>query len=460
MATDLRSFLDHVSRTAPELFVRVDREVDPRWELSAVQKRLESEGRLPIIVFERVAGHDMPVVVNLFASKKHLALALGIEPDEVIERFSDAEVHRIPPVDVTDGPVKEVILDGEAADLRTLPLVTHCELDAGAYLSSGVTLVRDPETRALNAGIYRHLYLSPRRMTINMAPLCHASEVARRAEARGEPVDAAIVIGHHPAMGMASQQRGKLGEFELETMGGLLGEAVEVLPAETVDVLVPAHSEIVIEGRIRTDAWEDDGPFGDYWLYYAPPKPARVFDVTAITHRRKPLFHDIFNVGPEHLVLFSLGMEGVVFSQLKQLIPQLVAINVPVSGSGNLVYVQISKDMEGIGVNAALAALGAYRFKCAIVVDEDIDINDDQRVMWAVMTRTQADRSFFTVPGSYVSRVDPTGYPAWHTGSDGPPLLTTRLGIDATKPLDPDFPAVAEPPAELWKGLSLKDYLP
>lgn len=460
MAKDLREFLRAVETRAPELLVRVRREVDPKWELSAVQKKLQAGGELPVLVFDRVAGHTMPVVSNLFASKRHLALALDIEPEQVIERFDDAQKNRIPPEEVTSGPVKDVVLTGEQADLSALPLVTHCEKDAGPYLTSGMTIVRDPETRALNAGIYRHLYLSPKTLTMNMAPLCHAAEVADKAEKKGVVVDAAIVIGHHPAMGMASQQRGALGEFELETMGGLLGEAVDVVPAETVDVLVPADAEIVIEGHIKTDVWEDDGPFGDYWLYYAPSKPARVFEVTAITHRKDPLFHDIFPVGPEHLVLFSLGMEGVLFAQLKQLVPQVVAINVPVSGSGNLVYVQIRKDMEGLGVNTALAALGAYRFKCAIVVDEDVDIYDDKNVMWAVMTRTQADRSYFTVPGSYISRVDPTGYPAWQTSGTGPPLLSTRLGIDATKPLDPNFPEVAEPPGDLWRGLDLKDYLP
>ena len=217
--------------------------------------------------------------------------------------------------------------------------------------------------------------------------------------------------------------------------------------------------EVVIEGRIRTDAWEDDGPFGDYWLYYAPAKKARVFEVTAITRRHDAIFHDIFNVGPEHLVLFSLGMEGVVLSQLQALVPQVRAINVPVSGSGNLVYVQIRKDVEGLGVNAALAALGAYRFKCAVVVDEDVDIYDDAKVLWAIMTRTQADRSFFTVPGSYISRVDPTGYAPWQLAGKGDRLLSTRLGIDATKPLDPSFPEVAEPPRRMWTELDLKQYL-
>jgi 2,5-furandicarboxylate decarboxylase 1 len=448
-----------VEERTPELFLRIKKEISPRWELSSVQKRLEAEDRLPIVVFEKVQGHDMPVVTNVFASKRHLALALETSPREVVARFADAQKNRIKPKLVKSGPVKDVILTGDKADLRTLPIVTHCEKDAGPYISSGVTIIRDSVSGCLNAGIYRNLYLSPKTVTMNMAPLCHASQVAAQAEARKQHVDAAIVIGHHPAMGMASQQRGRLSEFELETMGGLLGEPVDVVPCETVDVLVPADAEIVIEGRIRTDSWEDDGPFGDYWLYYAPPKKARVFEVTAITRRRDAIYHDIFNVGPEHLVLFSLGMEGVVLSQLQQLVPQVTAIHVPVSGSGNLVYVQIRKDFEGLGINTALAALGAYRFKCAVVVDEDIDIYDDRKVLWAMMTRTQADRSFFTVPGSYISRVDPTGYAPWQSGGTGDRLLSTRLGVDATKPLDPSFPEVAEPPRSLWTHLDLREYL-
>ena len=446
MTQDLRRFLETIEARRPELVLRVKQEVSAKWELSAIQKRLEADCKLPIIIFEKVAGYAMPVVVNLFASKEHLALALDTTADQVVTRFAEAQKKRVsvPPREVASGPVKDVILTGDDATLDALPIVTHCEKDAGPYLTAGMTIVRDPETRALNGGIYRNLRLSTQSLTMNIAPLCHASTVAQKAEDAGVHVDAAIVLGHHPAMGMASQQRGELGEFELETMGGLLGEPVDV---------VPADAEIVLEGRIRTDVWADDGPFGDYWLYYAPPKPARVFELTAITHRREPIFHDIFPVGPEHLVLFSLGMEGVVFSRLKELVPQVTAINVPVSGSGNLVYVQIRKNMEGLGVNAALAALGAYRFKCAVVVDEDVNIYDDQRVLWALMTRTQADQSFFTVPGSYISRVDPTGYPPWHSGS-GAPILSTRLGVDATKPLDPGFPEVAEPPRELWSSLT------
>ena len=459
MKQDLRHFLKIVEERAPELLLRIKKEADPKWEVSSIQKRLEADGSLPVVLFEKIKGHDMRMVTNVFATKRHLALALETSPEDVATRFARAQKSRIKPRTVDSGPVKDVVLKGDGADLRALPIVTHCEKDAGPYLTSGVTIVRDPVSGRLNAGLYRNRYLSPRTLTMNLAPLSHASEIALQAQGRKEDVEAAIVIGHHPAMGMASQQRGELSDFELETMGGLLGEPVEVVPCETVDVVVPADAEIVIEGRIKTEVWEDDGPFGDYWLYYAPAKKARVFEVTAITRRRDAIFHDIFNVGPEHVTLFSLGMEGVVLSQLKQLIPQVTAINVPVSGSGNLVYVQIKKDLDGLGVNAALAALGVYRFKCAIVVDEDIDIYDDRKVIWAVMTRTQADRSFFVVPGSYISRVDPTGYPPWQSADKGTRLLSTRLGIDATKPLDPSFPEVAEPPRSMWTRLDIGKYL-
>jgi len=459
MAKDLRFFLETLENKNPELLLKIKKEVSPKWEVSSIQKRLEADGKLPAIMFEKIAGHDMSLVTNLFATKRHLAVALDTSPENVVSTFAEAAGNPTKPRAVEDGPVKDVVLKGDKADLRTLPIVTHCEKDAGPFISSGLLILRDPTSGSLNAGIYRNQYLSPHRLTANFAPLCDALRITSEAEAQGKEVDAAIVIGHHPAMAMASQYRSPLGDFELEIMGTLLGEPVPLVPCETVDVPVPADAEIVIEGKIRPGVRELDGPFGDYWLHYAPAKEARVFEVTAITRRHDAIFHDIFNVGPEHLVLFSLGMEGITYSQLKQLIPQVKAINVPPSGSGNLIYVQIRKDFEGLGINTALAALGVYRFKCVIVVDEDIDILDDKRVLWAMMTRTQADHSFFFVPGSYISRVDPTGYPPWQSMGKGEPLLSTRLGIDATKPLDSKFPEVAEPPRSMWSQLDLDSYL-
>ena len=256
---DLRTFLHLIEQQAPDLFARVKAEVNPRWELSAVQMRLQAEGKLPVLFFERVSGHAMPVVSNLFASKRHLALALGTSPDRLVSAFSEAATRRLAPVEVSTGPVKDVVSTGEKAVLSALPLVTHCEKDAGPYLSSGVTIMRDPGSGALNAGLYRHRVVSDTRMTVNMAPLSHGEEICRDAEAKNVGVDAAIVIGHHPALAMASQQRGERGAFELDVMGGLLGEPVPTVRAETVDCrcqLMPRSSSKAASSRVcasRTD---------------------------------------------------------------------------------------------------------------------------------------------------------------------------------------------------------------
>jgi 2,5-furandicarboxylate decarboxylase 1 len=449
MIHDLRYFLQTLQEKAPELFLSVKDEVDTKWELSSVQKKLELENKLPVLLFEKIRGHSIKVVTNLFASKRHFALALDTSPENVVNRLLEAYNNRIKPREVSDGPVKEVVLKGDKADLQTLPIVWHCEKDAGPYITAGVMVVRDPFTNWQNIGIYRNRLISSNRLTANFAPLTHASKIAAKAREAGRELEAAIVLGHHPALAISSQYRGEIGESGLEVMGGLLSEPVETVRCETVDVMVPADAEIVIEGKIRPGVMDSDGPFGDYWLYYLPPVQDPVFEVTAITHRENCIYHDIFSVGPDDILLFLLGMEAVVLKHLKQLIPQVKAVNVPVSGVGNLVYVQIKKDQEGLGVNAALAALAVYRFKCAVAVDEDVDIYDDRKVLWAIMTRTQADHSFFTVPGSYVSRADPTAYP-WHQMENVGGRLSTRLGIDATKPLDTHFPEVANPPRGMW----------
>ena len=114
---------------------------------SGAKKRLQADRQLPVLVFEQVAGHKMPVVTNLFATKEHLALALDTTPERVIERFGDAQVNRIAPRVVSSGAVKDVILTGDRADLGVLPAVTHCEKDGGPYLTAGMTIVRDPRFR-------------------------------------------------------------------------------------------------------------------------------------------------------------------------------------------------------------------------------------------------------------------------------------------------------------------------
>ena len=332
MGADLRKFLSDIQAQSSESFLRVKREVDPCWELSAVQKRLEMEGALPVLMFEQIAGSAMPVVSNLFARKRYVGLAIGARVGQLAQRISQAWQRPIPAATVTAGPVQDLIHEADNVNLRGLPWVTHCEKDAAPYLTSAVTILRDPNSGLLNAGMYRSQYLSPTTCTMNLSPVSHGSQIANDAEARGSHVEAAIVIGHHPALAISTQRQGVPGEFELDIMGALVGAPVEMVQARTVDVLVPARAEIVIEGRIRTDLWEDDGPFGDFAFYYSKTKKARVFEVTAVTHRHDAIFHDLFSAGREHPLLYSLGRETAAFNDLAPKIPGLRSVSVSVAG--------------------------------------------------------------------------------------------------------------------------------
>ena len=234
MSKDLRLFLETLHTQAPELLARVPRQVSPRWELSAVQRRFEVDGRLPVIVFEDVAGASLPVVTNLFASKRHLAIGLETSPENVVARFAAAQEGGLPTRGVTTGPVKEVVVTQGEANLGTLPLVTHCEKDGGPYITAGVTIMRDPGSGALNTGIYRHLALSPTSLTVNMAPLCHPLANAHHCRgrwvwlgARGEsPASHRDRRGARPARREEGEYREYLthrGQRSAPPLGGCIG---------------------------------------------------------------------------------------------------------------------------------------------------------------------------------------------------------------------------------------------
>src|SRR3990170_3831177 len=240
MAKDLRTFLSDLQARFPEELVRVKRPVDAKWELSAVVHRLQKEGRLPVFFFENIKGHDLPVVVNLFASRKLLACALETPPEKIVEKLIKAEEHPIAPVLVSKGPVKEMVRTGEAVDLRELPIVWHCEKDAGPFICPGVMIIKDPDTGIRNAGVYRHQLHGPRKLGVSFGPPSHGAHIFRKMEARNQDLEAVIALGHHPAMGIASQFQGSLDVDEFAIMGGLLGDAVEMVRCETMDLEVPA----------------------------------------------------------------------------------------------------------------------------------------------------------------------------------------------------------------------------
>ncbi|MBI2880483.1 MAG: UbiD family decarboxylase [Candidatus Tectomicrobia bacterium] len=439
MAKDLRSFLRRLQEEAPEELRRVSREVSHEWEPLAVLGRLALEGEFPAVLFQRVRGYEFPVVANLLSTRKKFALALDTTEDRVAEVYGEREVRRIPPRRVETGPVKDVVYLGEEANLRRLPILVHYERNDGPYLSMGVLVAKDPRTGQPNLGIYRNRLIGRNRLGVYYSWGKRLHYIHRDAEARSESLECAIVLGMHPALHMASQTHlmKDSGGNEYEVAGGLLGEPLEVVRCETVDIEVPAHAEIVIEGRILPHVRQTEGPFGEYHHYYGQVVDAPLIEVTAITHRKDAIYQ---NVGGhvEQVTITRIPNEGTILRELRRIVPSVRAVHVPHSGVLYHVYIQLEKVNEGDAKNVLMAAITRGTcVKTAVAFDRDVDIFDERDVLWALSTRVVPDRDVFLVPGARGNRLDPTAYTLTRLQRDG---MVTKMGIDATVPLGYEEP--------------------
>jgi 2,5-furandicarboxylate decarboxylase 1 len=458
---DLRSFLARLEQNAPDDLVTIRKEVDPVYELPGVVRRFQADQRYPAVLFEHVTGSPLRAISNVLGSTRLLAEALETTPDNLTQAYIDREDARIPfeVIDGRDAPVQQVVKTGDQIDLAQVPIVTNCEKDSGAFLSAGVTTVKDPDTGVHNSGIYRAMVHSRNTVGMSYEKHTHIGRIHRRLEARGEPLDAAIWSGHHPAMLLGSQSKIQFGEDEYEVMGGLMQEPVRVTKGVTVDVMVPADAEVVIEGKILPGPRMPEGPYGEFTWYYGLERPSPVMEVTAITYRSDAIFHHLFAAHPEHNLTGRLGREAVLYKRVKATVPSVQAVHLPMSGICRFTaYVKISKEYDGEGKLAALAALASDPFvKLAVIVDDDIDIYNDSEVLWAIATRTQPDRATFFVQDSAVSRLDPASYSIWNRWEKD--TMNTKWAIDATKPVEAPFEERADVPRHVWENLDLEAYI-
>ena len=249
---DLRGYLRFLAEHHPDQIYRVTRAVDPRFEVAGVLDQLERRGRLPVVVFENVRGSRLPVVANVHGTFQRLAMALGVPPDAGVPAFTREygrrESQPIPPVLVDDAPVQEVVLTGDAVDLGQLPLLTYHELDGGAYVTVGFTVMRDPDSGVRNAGIYRLMRQDRNTLGVQLSETGHGYYIWRKHERRGEPTPVAIFIGHHPAVHLGCLSFSPLETDELAVAGAMLGAPLRLARCRSVPLEVPANAEIVLEG--------------------------------------------------------------------------------------------------------------------------------------------------------------------------------------------------------------------
>lgn len=455
MTKDLRSFIKLLETEAPREVVHVKREVDPKFELCGVLQRLEEMGKYQAVIFEKVKGSKFSVISNTFATPTKAALAVDCKsfPEACIE-YVRREDHPIPPRIVKNGPVKEVVVKGDDVDLSKFPIVTHNEKDAGPYVTSGMSFIKDPDSDSINMGIYRHQLKGKRKLGIMINPAHLAAYYFRRYEELKKPMEIALVIGHHPAFVMASV--GKV-RPKLEVAGGLLGEPVELVRCESVNLYVPAHAEMVIEGVVDPSRTEAEGPFGEYAWYYGEGKIAPWIEVTAISHRADMIYHDLFSAHPDHNIIGILSGNGTIYKAVREAVPSVKAVHLPLSGGARFwCFISIKKRVEGEATRVAFAAFNAEpNTKHVVVVDDDINVYNESEVLWAVATRFQADRNLTIIPRSLGPHLDPTAY-GDNRLERGP--MVTRLIFDATKPLR-GFPERAMVPDEIMHRIDLKDYI-
>jgi UbiD family decarboxylase len=251
-----------------------------------------------------------------------------------------------------------------------------------------------------------------------------------RREARGENLEVAVVIGAHPAIYLAAGAKVAMEVDEYDLAGALLGQPVDLVRCRTIDVEVPAEAEIVLEGEILANVHEAEGPFGEYTGYSTSRSTQNVFVVKALTRRAKPLYLDLIpGYSTEHLLLARVAKEAHVFERLKEMVPTLRALNYPKSGTHFHAYLSMKKTAEGQARHALMLLFGLDPYvKLAVALDEDIDVFNEQEVLWALATRFQADTDMFVVPKVFCNRLDPSSV-------DG---MSAKLGLDATAPLSWD----------------------
>src|SRR5438309_4306603 len=433
MSQDLRSFVGAYERAHPDAVVRIVEPVSIAHDVMAVVLEYERRRRYPILLFERVTGHDIPIVANVVASRRALAFALGVPESGLAAEYARRITEHIKPVLVPEPPFRQRLRTGDAVDLGRLPVPLYFPGDAGRYLTAGMLVARDPETGVETEGYHRFQLTGPRRMGVSLHSRRRMFEYQRRAEARDEPLPCAIALGLHPlvSMGSLAYPPADVGKFEV--VGGLLGQPLEVAPCTSIDVHVPAAAEIVIEGEILPGVREPEGPFGEFTGYFSRRSTEHVFQVKAIAMRERPWFQSIGSGrAGDHITTLGLIREAEIANALGRVIPNVRGVHVPLSGTSSFTaYVSIAQSRPGEAKHVIPIVLGVDHYlKLVIVVDDDIDVFDESEVLWAVATRMQADRDLVVISGSLGAMLDPS---ADDRG------ITAKLGIDATRPFGQSF---------------------
>jgi 4-hydroxy-3-polyprenylbenzoate decarboxylase len=442
---DLREFMAALER-AGELR-RIPVEVDPILEITEVTDRISKRGG-PALLFERVKGSTMPVLINAFGSPARMHLALGVQAlDELAAELQELLETKAPqgildklrllpklqelasafPKIVRDGPCKEVIVR-DRPSLAELPILQCWPQDAGRYITFPLVFTKDPETGIRNCGTYRMQVFDER--TTGMHWHIHKGAAAhyRKAKRLGRRVEVGVAIGADPAVCFAATLPLPEGIDEMLLAGYIRKQPVELVRCETVEVEVPASAEIVLEGYVDTEELRREGPFGDHTGFYSLADDYPVFHLTCLTHRRAPVYHTtVVGRPPMEDCHMAAAIERLLLPVMRKQLPEVVDFHLPFEGIfHNLVLVSIDKQYPGHArkIMHAFWGLGqAMVSKVVVVVDREVNVRDYAEVTWTVLNHIDPERDIEFVLGpietlDHASRL---------------PKYGSKMGIDGTR---------------------------
>ncbi len=434
MLKDMRSFLKLLEEKGD--LVHITQPVSPRFDVAAgIRKTSDIQG--PALWFDDVIGSSMPVVGGLYAVRRRVVYGLETTETEIFDKIMHGIRHPIPPRLVADGPCQEVVLTGDDADFGRLPICTHNEQDAGPFITIGLAHVQHP-SYGTNVSISRVQIFDGKTAGVRSVLPQHLGAYYAEAEKRGEPLPVALTIGNDPYVTLCSQVQGSIYLEELGVAGGWLGEPVEMVRCATIEVAVPATSEIVVEGELIPGERRREGPFGEFPGYYQGVTQQPVFHLKAITHRRDPLYLAALTGPPttDNHVLVEVPREAMLYDRIRQLCPGVRDVCLTRGGACLHAAISIRPTYATQARDIMLAAFTTERIrpKLVVVVDDDIDVRNPEQVEWAIATRFQADRDLVVLPRQVGAPLDP---------STPAPRVGTIMGIDATRPFGERFPDVA-----------------
>lgn len=453
--TDLRQFTAFLEQQGR--LKHITAEVDKDWELACVA-RWVIESFPPheqfALQFDKVTHSSDPVVVGLYSSYEMYAMALETTAERLLTRWSAALGEPIAPKRIETGPVKEIVKRNRDVNLHDLPVpVWTPGRDAGPYIPSASVITKDPESGIQNMGVYRVQVQDSQRTGLFFGTeRQHGAIHYARHCRQNKPMPIAIVIGGPPAVHFAAAAKTAYGIDELEVAGGLCGSAIEVVAAETVDLLVPAHADYVIEGFVPPSDRSLEGPFGEALGYVNLAAPAPVVNVSAICQRQDPLFHGYVQQLPpsEGHIVWEMGVLGPLWYYLREkmgldTIQDLAIVRGSAGVSMLAVQLKLGRSYETSQIAQALSAIN-FGQKLILLVDEDIDIRDLETLQWALSTRVDPGHDVQHFPNVTTYQLDPSTLTALKTDWDNippPPYSSSMTIIDAT--LKCDTPEVSLP---------------